>query len=29
MRTTYNHRRPHSSRGWKTPVAYAAHWGQT
>ena len=28
-RTTYNHRRPHSSLGWKTPAAYAANWSQT
>jgi putative transposase len=25
-RNTYNTRRPHSSLGWKTPVAYAADW---
>jgi putative transposase len=25
-RNTYNHRRPHSSLGWKTPAAYAADW---
>lgn len=25
-RNTYNTRRPHSSLGWKTPVAYAAGW---
>jgi putative transposase len=25
-RNTYNHLRPHSSLGWKTPVAYAAGW---
>ena len=23
-RTIYNHRRPHSSRGWRPPAAYAA-----
>jgi len=25
-RNTYNHRRPHSSLGRKTPAAYAAGW---
>jgi putative transposase len=25
-RNTYNHLRPHSSLGWKTPAAYAADW---
>jgi transposase InsO family protein len=25
-RNTHNHRRPHSSLGWKTPAAYAADW---
>jgi putative transposase len=28
-RNTYNHTRPHSSLGWKTPTAYAATWSQT
>ncbi|GIU95292.1 MAG: hypothetical protein KatS3mg012_1749 [Gaiellaceae bacterium] len=25
-RNTYNHLRPHSSLGWKTPAANAADW---
>jgi putative transposase len=25
-RNIYNHLRPHSSLGWKTPAAYAADW---
>jgi putative transposase len=28
-RNIYNHTRPHSSLGWKTPTAYAAAWRQT
>jgi putative transposase len=28
-RTTYNHRRPHSSLGWTTPAAYTAQRSQT
>ncbi len=28
-RNTYNHHRPHSSLGWKTPRAYATTWRQT
>jgi putative transposase len=27
-RNTYNHTRPHSSLGWKTPTAYATAWSQ-
>jgi transposase InsO family protein len=26
QRKTYNHLRPHSALGWKTPAAYAADW---
>lgn len=28
-RNIYNHLRPHSSLGWKTPTAYATAWRRT